>query len=204
MDMGDGFPTEIIRSVGRFRTNPRSVAKYMCDPSCGSDEDTSTKREMAALFRTFRGGPPHLAEIPEMRPMSQICCERSSDELVSHTNDLPGLALRCGYRGHTVGEMYWVGGNMPSCADAVVRDWLLDIGWSGRPRREGLLNTDFTSGGACVSPRFMGGYVVFPHLGSYGQKWYTIHRDPRWGTAHFRRKNAAWSIRPRNRYCVVR
>ena len=109
MDMGDGFPAEIIRSANRFRTNPRIVAKYMCDPSYKRGEDPSTKREMVATFQTLRGGIPPLAEIQEMRPMSQICCERSSDALVSHTNDLPGLALRCGYRGHTVGEMYWVG-----------------------------------------------------------------------------------------------
>ena len=173
MDMCDGFPTELIRAVNRFRTNPKSVAKYMCDPAYRRDEDPVTKDEVVALFRTFKGGIPPLAETPEMREMSRICCARSSELPVSHTGDLSGMAVSCGYNGHTVGEMYWVGECIPAVADAIVRDWLLDIGWAGRPHREGLLNPDFTSGGGCVSPAHSGGYVVFFHLGSYGQKWYT-------------------------------
>ena len=58
MDMGDGFPTELIRAINRFRTSPKSVAKYMCDPAYRRDEDPVTKEEVADLFRTFKGGGP--------------------------------------------------------------------------------------------------------------------------------------------------
>ena len=57
MDTCDGFPTELIRAVNRFRTDPKSVAKYMCDPAYRRDEDPVTKDEAAASFRTFKGGP---------------------------------------------------------------------------------------------------------------------------------------------------
>lgn len=50
--MGDGFPAEIIRPGGRFRTNPMGVARYMCDPSDTSEERPNTRREVAAKFRT--------------------------------------------------------------------------------------------------------------------------------------------------------
>ena len=55
MEMWDGFSADLSRAIDRFRTNPKSAAKFARDPTYRRDDDPDTKKDMAALCRTFNG-----------------------------------------------------------------------------------------------------------------------------------------------------
>ena len=129
-------------------------------------------------------GIPPLAEIPEMRATSQIFRARPFGSHVSRAYGIAGISVSCGYKGSAVGEMLWVGENIAGAADAVFRDGPLDVGRKGRPRRECLTDTDFTSGGGCVGPTSLGGKGVPPRPRRYGQKWYKAPKNPHCVTAY--------------------